>query len=111
MLTQVILAGCAINDWIPRDVATMAVWGLNQLSRITQESKCPHHGLTYKENVPDTCESPAENMALLYTGHLHFTQIMQMREKNRKQTTRERDEGTERINKNGVRGEDKTATV
>jgi UDPglucose 6-dehydrogenase/UDP-N-acetyl-D-galactosamine dehydrogenase len=59
---QVILAGRAINDSMPRYVATMAVKGLNKVGKTTKGSNVLIMGLTYKEDVPDTRESPAENM-------------------------------------------------
>ncbi|MDO9034763.1 MAG: nucleotide sugar dehydrogenase [Methanoregula sp.] len=59
---QVILAGRAINDSMPRYVATMAVKGLNKVGKTTRGANVLIMGLTYKEDVPDTRESPAENM-------------------------------------------------
>ena len=59
---QVILAGRAINDSMPRYVAIMAVKGLNKVGKTTKGSNVLIMGLTYKENVADTRESPAENM-------------------------------------------------
>jgi UDP-N-acetyl-D-galactosamine dehydrogenase len=55
---QVILAGRAINDHIPRHVADMVVKGLNEQGRVIKGSNVLIMGLTYKENVPDTRESP-----------------------------------------------------
>ena len=59
---QVILAGRAINDSMPRYVAIMAVKGLNKVGKTTKGSNVLIMGLTYKEDVADTRESPAENM-------------------------------------------------
>ena len=59
---QVILAGRAINDSMPRYVASMAVKGLNKVGKTTKGSNVLIMGLTYKEDVPDTRESPVENM-------------------------------------------------
>ena len=59
---QVILAGRAINDSMPRYVATMAVKGLNKVGKTTKGANVLIMGLTYKEDVADTRESPAENM-------------------------------------------------
>ena len=59
---QVILAGRAINDSMPRYVATMAVKGLNKVGKTTRGANVLIMGLTYKEDVADTRESPAENM-------------------------------------------------
>ena len=59
---QVILAGRAINDYIPRHVALMTVKALNDVGKVIKNSKVLIMGLTYKENVPDTRESPVREM-------------------------------------------------
>ncbi len=59
---QVILAGRAINDSMPRYVAQMAIKGLNSAGKVIKGSKVLIMGLTYKEDVPDTRESPVEEM-------------------------------------------------
>jgi UDPglucose 6-dehydrogenase/UDP-N-acetyl-D-galactosamine dehydrogenase len=59
---QVILAGRAINDYIPKHVAEMAIKGLNEVGKVIKGSKVLIMGLTYKENVPDTRESPVREM-------------------------------------------------
>ncbi|NQE54066.1 UDP-N-acetyl-D-mannosamine dehydrogenase [ANME-1 cluster archaeon GoMg3.2] len=59
---QVILAGRSINDYIPKHVAEMAIKGLNEVGKVIKGSKVLIMGLTYKENVPDTRESPAREM-------------------------------------------------
>jgi len=81
---QVILAGRAINDYMPKHVAEMAIKGLNetflQAKTFTKKiillvklfflkkrfvikgSKVLIMGLTYKENVADTRESPVREM-------------------------------------------------
>lgn len=59
---QVILAGRAINDSMPRYVAQMAIKGLNAAGKAIKGSKVLIMGLTYKEDVPDTRESPVEEM-------------------------------------------------
>jgi len=59
---QVILAGRAVNDYMPHHVAEMAIKGLNDASKVVKRSKVLILGLTYKENVPDTRESPAREM-------------------------------------------------
>ena len=59
---QVILAGRAINDYIPKHVAEMAIKGLNEVGKVIKGSKVLIMGLTYKENVPDTRESPVKEM-------------------------------------------------
>ena len=53
--------GRAINDSMPRYVATMAVKGLNKVGKTTKGSSVLVMGLTYKEDVSDTRESPFEN--------------------------------------------------
>ena len=59
---QVILAGRAINDYMPKHIAEMAIKGLNEVGKVIKGSKVLIMGLTYKENVPDTRESPAREM-------------------------------------------------
>jgi UDP-N-acetyl-D-mannosaminuronate dehydrogenase len=56
---QVILAGRAINDHMPKHVAQMMIKGLNEVGKVIKGSKVLIMGLTYKEDVPDTRESPA----------------------------------------------------
>ncbi|MFA5222097.1 MAG: nucleotide sugar dehydrogenase, partial [Methanoregula sp.] len=55
---QVILAGRAINDSMPKYVADMAVKGLNNVGKVIKGSRVLIMGLTYKENVADIRESP-----------------------------------------------------
>jgi UDPglucose 6-dehydrogenase/UDP-N-acetyl-D-galactosamine dehydrogenase len=59
---QVILAGRAINDFMPKHVAELAIKGMNDAGKVIRDSKVLILGLTYKENVPDTRESPAHEM-------------------------------------------------
>ena len=59
---QVILAGRAINDSMPKHVALTAIKGLNEVGKVIKGSKVLIMGLTYKENVPDTRESPMREM-------------------------------------------------
>ena len=59
---QVILAGRAINDYMPKHVAEMAIKGLNEVGKVIKGSKVLIMGLTYKENVSDTRESPVKEM-------------------------------------------------
>ena len=59
---QVILAGRAINDYMPKHVAEMAIKGLNEVGKVIKGSKVLIMGLTYKENVPDTRESPMKEI-------------------------------------------------
>ncbi|HQK83847.1 MAG TPA: nucleotide sugar dehydrogenase [Atribacter sp.] len=55
---QVILAGRAINDAMPEHVAMLTIKGLNEAGKVIKGSKVLIMGLTYKENVPDTRETP-----------------------------------------------------
>ena len=57
-----ILAGRAINDYMPKHVAEMAIKGLNEVGKVIKGSKVLIMGLTYKENVPDTRESPVKEI-------------------------------------------------
>ncbi len=59
---QVILAGRAINDYMPKQVAERAIKGLNEVGKVIKGSKVLIMGLTYKENVPDTRETPVKEM-------------------------------------------------
>ncbi len=59
---QVILAGRAINDSMPKHVAMLAIRSLNDAGKVIKDSKVLVMGLTYKENVPDTRESPVLEM-------------------------------------------------
>jgi UDPglucose 6-dehydrogenase/UDP-N-acetyl-D-galactosamine dehydrogenase len=54
---QVILA---VNDSMPKHVADLAIKGLNEVGKVIKGSKVLIMGLTYKEDVPDTRESPVE---------------------------------------------------
>jgi len=59
---QVILAGRAINDSMPRHVAYLTIKGLNEVGKVIKGSKVLIMGLTYKENVDDIRESPAHEI-------------------------------------------------
>ncbi len=59
---QVILAGRAINDSMPKHVAEIAIKELNRAGKVIRDSRVLIMGLTYKENVPDTRESPVGEM-------------------------------------------------
>ena len=56
--SQVILAGRAINDYMPQFVATMTIKALNEVGKVIKGSKVLIMGLTFKENVDDTRETP-----------------------------------------------------
>lgn len=76
---QVILAGRAINDSMPTYVASLLEEGLNERSKVKgQRSKISILvlGLTFKENVPDTRNSPARELIKIlkekgYTVAMH----------------------------------------
>ena len=59
---QVILAGRAINDYIPKHIAEMTVKALNDVGKVIKGSRVLIMGLTYKEDVPDIRESPAKEI-------------------------------------------------
>ena len=59
---QVILAGRTINDYMPKHVAQITIKALNDVGKVIRGSKVLIMGLTYKENVADTRESPANEM-------------------------------------------------
>lgn len=59
---QVILAGRAINDYMPKHVAEMTIKALNDVGKKIKGSKVLIMGFTYKENVPDTRESPVKGI-------------------------------------------------
>lgn len=59
---QVILAGRAVNDSMAKYVAELAIKGINETGKTIKHSKVLIMGLTYKENVPDTRESPVKAM-------------------------------------------------
>jgi UDP-N-acetyl-D-glucosamine/UDP-N-acetyl-D-galactosamine dehydrogenase len=59
---RVITAGRAVNDGMPKYVAEITVKALNNIGKVIKGSKVLIMGLTYKENVPDTRESPARGI-------------------------------------------------
>lgn len=59
---QVILAGRAMNEYMPKYVAEMAVKALIQAGKPIKNSKVLIMGLTYKEDATDTRESPVTAM-------------------------------------------------
>jgi UDP-N-acetyl-D-galactosamine dehydrogenase len=60
--SQVISAGRAINDSMAKHVAEMTVKALNEVGKVIKGSKVLIIGLTYKENVPDTRETPQKHV-------------------------------------------------
>lgn len=59
---QVILTGRAINDFMSKHVAEMAIKALNNMGKVIKGSKVLIMGLAYKENVPDIRETPVKEM-------------------------------------------------
>jgi UDPglucose 6-dehydrogenase/UDP-N-acetyl-D-galactosamine dehydrogenase len=59
---QVILAGRAINDYMPKHVAQLTIKSLNEADKIIKGSKIVIMGLTFKENVDDTRETPVREI-------------------------------------------------
>jgi UDP-N-acetyl-D-galactosamine dehydrogenase len=59
---QVILAGRAINDYMPRHIAHLTIKSLNEANKIIKGSKVLIMGLTFKENVDDTRETPVREI-------------------------------------------------
>ena len=59
---QVILAGRAINDSMAHHVADMTVRALNSAGKVIKGSRVLIMGLTYKENVADTRETPVKEI-------------------------------------------------
>lgn len=60
--SQVILAGRAINDSMAKHVAEMTIKALNNVGKVIKGSKVLIMGLTYKENVADTRETPLKQV-------------------------------------------------
>jgi len=59
---QVILAGRAINDSIPKYIAEMTIKALNSVGKAMKGARVLIMGLTYKENVADTRETPVKGI-------------------------------------------------
>lgn len=57
---QVILAGRAINNYMPEYVMEMTIKALNSVGKVIKGSRVLIMGLTYKEDVADTRESPVK---------------------------------------------------
>ncbi len=60
--SQVISAGRAINDSMAKHVAEMTAKAINEVGKVIKGSRVLIIGLTYKENVPDTRETPQKHM-------------------------------------------------
>jgi len=59
---QVILAGRAINDYMPQYIAEMTMKALNEVGKVIKGSRVLIMGLAYKENVADIRESPVRGI-------------------------------------------------
>jgi len=59
---QVILAGRAINDNMSKHIAEMTAKALNDVGKVIKDSKILIMGLTYKEDVADTRETPVKEI-------------------------------------------------
>ena len=55
---QVILAGRSVNDYMSKHVAEITIKALNEAGKIINGSKILIMGITFKENVEDTRETP-----------------------------------------------------
>lgn len=60
--SQVILAGRTINNSMARHVAEMTIRALNNTEKVIKGSRVLIMGLTYKENVADTRETPVKEV-------------------------------------------------
>jgi len=59
---QVILSGRSVNDYMPMHVVDLTIKALNDAGRVINGSKVLIMGLTFKENVEDTRESPVKGI-------------------------------------------------
>jgi len=59
---QVILAGRSINDYMSKHVAQLTIRALNKAGKVINGSKVLIMGLTFKENVSDTRETPVREI-------------------------------------------------
>ena len=59
---QVILAGRSVNDSMSKHVVELTVKALNEADKVIKGSKVLIMGLTFKENVKDTRESPVKEI-------------------------------------------------
>lgn len=59
---QLILAGRSVNDYMPKHIAEMAIKALNDVGKVIKGAKVLIMGLTYKENVADTRQTPAKDI-------------------------------------------------
>lgn len=66
---RVILSGRGINDYMPEHVANITIRGLIDSDKIIKKSNVLIMGLTYKENVPDTRETPVKTLIRELKGY------------------------------------------
>jgi len=66
---QVILAGRAVNDSMPRYVFDLMLQSLNKARKSINGTKLLVMGLTFKENVGDTRENPVKEVIRLLKKH------------------------------------------
>lgn len=59
---QVILSGRSTNDFMPEHIVELTVKALNDVEKVIKGSKILIMGLTFKENVEDTRESPVRGI-------------------------------------------------
>jgi len=59
---QVILSGRSVNDYMPMHIVDLTIKALNDAGRVINGSKVLIMGLTFKENVEDTRESPVRGI-------------------------------------------------
>ncbi len=59
---QVMLAGRSVNDYMPLHVAHLAIKAINDVGKTINGSKVLLMGLTFKENVDDTRETPVKEI-------------------------------------------------
>ncbi len=59
---QVILAGRSVNDYMPKHIADLTIKALNDVKKVINGSKVLIMGLTFKENVDDTRETPVKHI-------------------------------------------------
>jgi UDP-N-acetyl-D-glucosamine/UDP-N-acetyl-D-galactosamine dehydrogenase len=72
---QVVLAGRSVNDNMHKYVTEMVVKGLNAGGKVIKKSNVLILGMTYKENVADTRESPGKKIAeelSTYNPNIYF---------------------------------------
>jgi UDPglucose 6-dehydrogenase/UDP-N-acetyl-D-galactosamine dehydrogenase len=60
--SQVILAGRSINNYMAKHVADLTIKALNNTEKVIKGSRVLIMGLTYKENVADTRETPVKEV-------------------------------------------------